>query len=266
MNCGQVMRVLTEQAENSPVPPLSAEMRAHLDRCEECRAVADSLQNGHGSESLNRVTQQISAQLSSTLTPVSPLPPTRTLVLRTIAVFVLLPALVLLVLDTAGLQALSRAQAWGLLGVVAVSEMLLSLALCCLMVPGCQPRFAKPVLAVVAPLLFMTAACVLLPAHSLSSVENGLGCMALGISVAVPAGVGLTLLARSGAVFNWTRTGAMMGVLAGFTGATVLTLHCPIMERTHHAVWHGGVLIIGLLGGAALGTLAGARSWTGASR
>ncbi len=256
-SCEEVARVLFERAGQSHASPLSFAVGKHVEQCEHCSTLRDVLENGPHAEALNRGTREIVTEIASTLRPVVLLPPTRMLVLRTAIVFVLIPALIAGFVSTSGLRAMSGDQVLVIVNVIACSEILLSLSLVSLMVPGCRPRLNPLWLLAVSPLAFTVAVITLFPpSPPRFPAEVGLGCLAVGMIVALPAAIGLWLLSRRGAVLNWITTGAVIGVLAGFVGVTGLLLECDILDRTHQTLWHGAVLGICALAGSAGGGLA----------
>jgi hypothetical protein len=86
-----------------------------------------------------------------------------------------------------------------------------------------------------------------------SSVAQGRACLGAGLMMAVPAAFAFLLLARRGALLNRVMAGATVGAISGLFGVTVLQVHCPILEASHIVIWHGGVLLIAIAGGVAIG-------------
>ena len=86
-----------------------------------------------------------------------------------------------------------------------------------------------------------------------SSVSQGRACLGAGLTLAVPAALASFLLGRRGAVLNRVMAGATIGAMSGLFGVSVLQFHCPILEASHIVIWHGGVLLIAIAAGAAIG-------------
>lgn len=256
MNCNEVTRLLLKRAEQTDTP-LPFPAQAHLQTCEECRALQRSLETDRPDpEPASNWARRIDAEMAGTLQPVSPLPSAPVLVLRTSAVFVLLPVLAVAAMGVTGARAMSGWQLSAGLGLIAVSEILLSLSLCSLMVPGCIPLIPFSAGIAGTLIVFPAAMLALFPtAESWLSPARGLRCLLLGWAVAALAAGWLFLLARKGAVFSWTSTGAVAGLLAGLAGATALHIECGFLDGGHRAFWHGGILASSTLTGLAIGAL-----------
>lgn len=75
-------------------------------------------------------------------------------------------------------------------------------------------------------------------------VHRGMTCLSLGVACGVVASVPIWLVARRGFAVERLKSGAMIGLLSGLAGLAALTLHCPVFEVPHAAVWHGGVILV----------------------
>lgn len=80
-----------------------------------------------------------------------------------------------------------------------------------------------------------------------SVLHHAGGCLTWGLIAAVVPAV-LAALAVRGAVPVGTRTvAAALGAAGGAVGGLVLQLHCPITERYHLGLVHGGVVVLAAL-------------------
>ena len=62
-------------------------------------------------------------------------------------------------------------------------------------------------------------------------------------------------LARRGVFLAHSQAAGTVGLLAGLVGATVLQLRCPLIEASHSAVWHAGIVVASGLTGMLTGRL-----------
>jgi hypothetical protein len=80
-----------------------------------------------------------------------------------------------------------------------------------------------------------------------------LACLKNGLSFSIAAAVLLWLILRRGAILLPKLMGAAAGGLAGLSGFSVLEVNCPNLNALHILAWHGGVVLIGSLGGVLVG-------------
>jgi hypothetical protein len=87
---------------------------------------------------------------------------------------------------------------------------------------------------------------------TLATIHHGHGCLELGLATAlVPAILGALVLRGAVPVANrWIAAG--LGAAGGSLGGLVLHLHCPITDRWHVGLIHGGVVGVAALLAAAL--------------
>jgi hypothetical protein len=78
-------------------------------------------------------------------------------------------------------------------------------------------------------------------------------CMKNGLTISISAAFLLRFILRRGAILYPRLIGAVAGGLAGLAGLSVLEANCPNFNVFHILMWHGGVVVIGSLGGALLG-------------
>ena len=256
MTCDETQRFLRD-AKNRGAEPLPKDVVMHLLTCERCRERNNFTDLDLAEwEPSARVRWQIRDNIARFLIPVEPLPPRSTIVLRTVAVLVVLPAVVLGLLGDGGLHVMSMLQLVGVIGVILAADLMLSFSLAGLMAPATRRR-VPPVLLVVACLAaFLAAILLLFPRRSVeNAAQHGIRCLVIGCAVAIPAAFALWLITRRGVILFAGRMGAVIGLLTGLAGASVLVFYCNVAEVVHLAVWHTNVLLICTLVGAALGTL-----------
>jgi hypothetical protein len=82
-----------------------------------------------------------------------------------------------------------------------------------------------------------------------------------GLTYSIPAAVLFWLILRRGALLYPKLIGANAGGLAGLAGLSVLEVNCPNLNVLHILVWHAGVVMVGSLGGAILGTAVESIQW-----
>jgi len=154
-----------------------------------------------------------------------------------------------------GLRALSRFQAALIFSELAVLLWLASRALYAEMVPA-GGRLTSPTrLAAWAAVASMALFVVLFPDRSATDfVHRGLGCLVMGLMVAVPAGGLSALWQRRGLVLNTAAAGAAAGLVGALTGVFALELHCPYLQPPH-LLWHALVIPVAALAGAGIGRM-----------
>lgn len=86
-----------------------------------------------------------------------------------------------------------------------------------------------------------------------AAVAARLGCTLLGTLCAMISGAVVFLGARRTAVVSPVTAGGVAGLAAGFVGALVQHLHCPVMDLDHTLVAHVAPLALGALVGALAG-------------
>jgi hypothetical protein len=172
---------------------------------------------------------------------------------------VVLALLISLLVGQLGLRRLSGFEAALIFGELAVLLWLASRALFAEMVPA-SARLASPGrLAAWAALALMALFLELFPDRSMAGfVHRGLGCLTMGLVVAVVAGTLSALWLRRGFVLDSTAAGAASGLMGALAGVFTLELHCPYLEAPH-LLWHVLVIPLAALAGAAIGRLKSTR-------
>jgi hypothetical protein len=166
-----------------------------------------------------------------------------------------LAMLVSLLVGQKGLHSLSGFQGALIFGELAVLLCLASRALFAEMVPA-SPRLASPArLATWTAVALMVVFLQLFPDRSATDfVRRGLGCLSLGLIVAVAAGVLSALWLRRGLVLNRATAGAAAGLMGALAGILTLELHCPYLQAPH-LLWHVLVIPVAAAAGAGIGRM-----------
>ncbi|MGP8243740.1 MAG: NrsF family protein [Bryobacteraceae bacterium] len=166
---------------------------------------------------------------------------------------VVLALLVSLLVGQYGLRSLSGFESALIFGELAVLLWLASRALFAEMVPA-SPRLTSPArLATWTALALMAVFLQLFPDRSTTGfVPRGLGCLTVGLLVAVPAGVLSALWLRRGLVLHPAAAGAAAGLVGALAGVFALELHCPFLQAPH-LLWHVLVIPLAAAGGAGIG-------------
>jgi hypothetical protein len=165
----------------------------------------------------------------------------------------ILALLVSLLVGQYGLPRLSGLQRALIFGELAVMLWLASRALFAEMVPA-SPRLTSPArLATWTALALVAVFLQLFPDRSATDfVHRGLGCLSLGLIVALPAGVLSALWLRRGLVLNRAAAGAAAGLMGALAGILTLELHCPYLQAPH-LLWHVLVIPLAAAAGAGIG-------------
>jgi hypothetical protein len=191
---------------------------------------------------------------AASLKRVRPLPSNAVLIAISTIVFVLAAIAEASIVGFPGFHALSLTQMLVEYSAVLASAVVLSISVVAQMIPGTRLR-VPPVLALLGPLVLLGLLIPLLfPDFTMNDfVRTGVFCLRLGTLCALAGGVLAWAFLRLGFV-----TGPMPAALAaagisGLLGVGVLALHCPILDAAHILVWHLGVIVVALAGGALVG-------------
>lgn len=166
------------------------------------------------------------------------LPPASMVVFFTFHAFVTLPALAVLPLRVPGFLRMTTGQWLPLLAVIAAAEATHSRTLVRLILPQPQLRW-HPAFATGAWLASLAAAMLFMFPPGPASAPVGIcSVLALALSVDIIGAIWLLLLANRGVVSDWSRTGVVLGTLAGLIGFTVQEMACPDLRVQHQLVSH----------------------------
>jgi hypothetical protein len=198
--------------------------------------------------------------LTSSLTPVKPLPSQSRLVLTFLAVFALCAAGLIALLDKAGFHLMTGAQMGWITAILAGGGILFSLALALRMVPGSRQSFPLSLVLALSGIGVIGGMALFFPWQaSHAFVSQGWPCAAMELMIAIPVAVIFWLLARRGALVASAGLGTVLTGLAVFGALVPLQFQCMFQRAPHLLVWHAGTaaVLIGL--GALIGGLVGHR-------
>jgi hypothetical protein len=129
-----------------------------------------------------------------------------------------------------------------------------SVALAEQIVPGSKRRVNSGALLIAAWLLLISLIPALFQNFELHDfVQDGWPCLKLGTVGAVLAGSLGVVLMRKGFLSSPLQASLLLGSFAGLAGVAALALVCPYLNAPHILVWHLGPMVIGGLGGTAIG-------------
>jgi hypothetical protein len=255
VTCREIEESFALYVAGAPIPP---EATAHIAGCEGCHRLLAVMRQSDAPEppSPDRV-RQIQAQLRANLKPVKPIPPARVLVLG----FLLIAAAAVTVgaahLGTAGWEALGPLRRTTVFAVLAAGLGLLSALLAREIVPGSRMLLDSRVTVTGVFAILAGIFAALFDFHAEPTfVATGLVCLAIGIECALPVAVFSWLILRKGTVLYPTAAGALIGLLAGLSGLTLLEIFCPNPDKYHVLVWHIGAALVSTIGGATIGWIA----------
>ncbi len=195
------------------------------------------------------IQRKVRALLTSSLTPVKPLPSQSMLVLTFLAAFAVCAAGLIAVMDQAGFHLMTGAQMGWMASILAGGGILFSIALAWRMVPGSRRGFPLSLVLALSGIGVISGIALFFPWQtSHAFVSEGWPCAALEVMIAVPATVIFWLLARRGALFTSAGLGAVLTGLAVFLALTPLQFQCMFQQAPHLLVWHAGTaaVLIGL--------------------
>jgi hypothetical protein len=92
---------------------------------------------------------------------------------------------------------------------------------------------------------------VVLPRSASLFAQEGLRCLAWGLAVAAVPIAMSALFLRGAAPVRSRWVAAAVGAAGGSLGGLTLHLHCPIADRLHLGLVHGGLVLVGALVSAA---------------
>jgi hypothetical protein len=261
MNCEEVNLLLDDPAVRAGAP-LPEAAKAHLDACRECRALLELLSSPERpSEVSAGLKKKIEAGILNSLAPVRPLPASWIFAVSTMSAYCILVATGAWFLGSGGLASMSSLQIAGSAGLMAAAALTVSFYLRRQMVPGRPPGLAALLLGLLLVAVLVGSILLLLPwGPSVAFVSNGASCWGTGLILAIPSTFVFLWLARRGVFLARSEAGATVGLLAGLVGATVLQLRCPLIEASHSAVWHAGIVVASGLTGMLAGRLSALRS------
>jgi hypothetical protein len=200
--------------------------------------------------------RKVLGQLTSSLTPVKPLPSQSWLVLGFLAVFTTCAAGLIAVMDKAGFHLMTGSQMGWMAAILAGGGILFSLTLAWQMVPGSSRSLPLSLVLALSGIGVIGGIALFFPWQaSHAFVSEGWPCAAMELMIAVPATVIFWLLAQRGALFASAGLGAVLTGLAVFLALTPLQFQCMLQQAPHLLVWHAGTaaFLIGL--GALIGEL-----------
>ena len=194
--------------------------------------------------------------LTSSLTPVKPLPSQSRLVMGFLAIFAASAAGLIAVMDKTGFHLMTAAQMGWMAAILVGGGMLFSL----------YPRLANGSWQPLGPPVF---ACFDAMGYggdrgnraslSVAGIPRfcfrGMACAAMELMIAVPATVVFWLLARRGALFASAGLGAVLTGLGVFLALAPLQSQCMFQQAPHLLIWHAGTAAMLIAFGALIGEL-----------
>lgn len=207
----------------------------------------------HEQPSAERVAA-IQERINAAHQPVRALPSNAILIAGCTVVFVLLAIAGAAFVGFPGFRALSKTQMLVEYSAVLGSAAFLSACLVAQIIPGSRLR-VPPLLAVLVPLVLLGLLIPLLfPQFTMNEyVRRGIPCLRLGTLCAAAGGVFAWAFLRLGFITDPMPAALTAAGISGLLGVGVLALHCPIQVAAHILVWHLGVIVVAIVGGALVG-------------
>jgi len=202
------------------------------------------------------IQRKVQDLLTSSLTPVRPLPSQSRLVLAFLAVFAACAAGLIAVMDKAGFHLMTGSQMGWMAAILAGGGILFSLTLASRMVPGSRRGLPLSLVLALSGIGVIGGIALFFPWQaSRAFVSEGWPCAFMELMIAAPATVIFWLLARRGALFASAGLGAVLTGLAVFLALTPLQFQCMFQQAPHLLVWHAGTAAVLIGMGALLGEL-----------
>lgn len=225
--------------------PLSAEARAHAAGCKACGALA------HWFDAPAEPVPAVAIAVEG-LKPVRGLPAPWIM-----AVGILLAGAVAMAvgskhLGLAGWDTLEPFQRISIFAGLAIAGAATSVLLAQQMFPTLSRRVSPPVCLAVALTAIAAGPVALMPLEfdAADFSDFGLKCAEYGLFYSLAAAIPIWLLLRRGYFVQPGWAGALTGLVSGICATVVLELYCPLIERAHVLVWHGGVVVVAVMAAA----------------
>jgi hypothetical protein len=200
------------------------------------------------------IRRRVQGLLTSSLTPVKPLPSQSTLLLGFLSIFVIGTVGLIAIMDKAGFHLMTVAQITSMAAILAGGGSLFSLMVAWKMVPGSRQGFPLSLVLALSSFGLFGGIALLFPWRtSHAFVSEGWPCAAMELMIAVPAAVVFWLLARRGTLFGGAGIGAALSGLAVVLALAVLQFRCMFQQAPHLLVWHGATAAILIALGALIG-------------
>jgi len=254
MNCREIDRALADGRLAATVPGVAD----HLASCASCRNLVHSFGVAvpdiqPSPATLDYLTRKIAADLR----PVSPIPSRQAIFACLVGIFGGVVAVGVYRMGAFALAAMSRLQAAGILGVLAICSGLLALSVVQQMSPGGRHSISPRLL----PIGILAALAVLISALFRFQMEQDFWvrawvCLRAGIPLGAMAATLFWLVLRIGTILSPATTGAASGLLSGLVGTSCLEIHCPNLGAAHIVAGHLGVALMGAGAGLAMGLIA----------
>jgi hypothetical protein len=219
------------------------------------RAMLDALPQPGDAPDSQRL-EQIRRRIALSLKPVKPLPSDRALISIAFLCFIGFSLLFAIRFGVSGLQVLSGIQQFAYYGFIVVLAVLFATATVERMIPGSKRRVNTPALVIGSFVSLALVICLLFENFALDHfVEYGLPCLELGSECGLVSGLTAFWLVRKGFFTSPVASITLIGLFAGLSGFAALAFICPVLNAPHILVWHLGVMVVGGLGGGAIGVL-----------
>lgn len=200
------------------------------------------------------IRRKVQGILTSSLTPVKPLPSQRQLLFEFLAVFTACAFGLIALLDKTGFHLMTKVRLAAMAAILVGGGILFSLLVAWQMVPGSRQVFPLSLALALSGFGVFGGLILLFPWRTSGAfVPEGWPCAAMELMIALPAAVVFWLLARRGALFASAGLGVALIGSAAFLALMPLQTQCMFQQAPHLLVWHAGtaVILIGL--GALIG-------------
>ena len=249
MNCKELRELLSEGRL------LTGSAEDHLASCAGCRAMVEALTLPEAHLDRERI-DQLQALITTSLTPVRPLPSNRMLISSLLAVFAVFSLIAAIPVGYFGFHVLNTAQKFAYYTVILLCAMWFSVAMVHEMIPGSKETASPGVRILTGMLSLALVPMGLFHNFDLHRfVPLGIPCLRLGLICAVVSGALFWFVLRKGFFTSPAAAGATAGCFAGLAGVAVLALHCPILNSAHIIIWHLGAMVVAVFGGVLVGFL-----------
>lgn len=254
MNCAALDELLDHSVPLSEWPPAA---RAHLESCPRCRALQEGLAGFASAAPPQAGYAAITQQLISGLAPVRPMLPMPAGVVLLLICATGTGALLASATGNKGWIALDAAQR-SIIFLVALLATAVQATLVSLeMEPGRSFAPAVRHASWLTPAVFAVVSASLFPwAPDAPFLSHWALCFARAAATALVALAAIYLVARRGYFVHFRRAGAAVGLLAGLGAFVSQELYCPVLETSHVAASHVGLLLVSSLAGMLLGAAA----------
>jgi hypothetical protein len=247
MNCEDAARILLDNRLAALEPGVRLDVERHCASCSGCKALMDMMAEVEAGSVPAALAEKTFEIVQAPLEAGAPAPSSLRFALLTVLAMAVVAGLALTGLGLKGLRAMTVAQAWGALSLMAICGVAGWFAIDGELRPGSGRRLKGG-----GALLTLGASYVAVVALLAGSggsahlLRDAMFCFTVGSCVTMAMYWALRHISRWGYALHGTGAGFAMGSLSALAGLVVLQVFCPKIELDHLILGHGMALAAGI--------------------